>query len=124
MAAKFSKKGLMIGLTIGLIAILIIIVVVLQRRKTIKSQTTTNNVNNTNTTDNSFDVLNPENLFPLKYGSRNEYVRKLQEWLKSKGQELPIYGVDGIFGTETQAALKAVTGKESIDYSTFTEITK
>lgn len=45
--------------------------------------------------------------FPLKKGSKGEYVRKFQEALirKHGKQILPKYGADGGFGTETVSAL-------------------
>jgi len=47
-----------------------------------------------------------DNNFPLKKGSNNDYVKKLQMALGVV--------VDGIFGSKTLAALQAQTGKSSI----------
>lgn len=41
----------------------------------------------------------------LRQGSRGETVREMQSLLLTHGQALPRYGVDGIFGGETRAAL-------------------
>ena len=49
---------------------------------------------------------NTEDGFPLKLGSKNDYVKQLQD-------ELGVI-VDGIFGSKTLAALKEQTGKSQI----------
>ena len=50
--------------------------------------------------------------FPLKKGSYGNNVRRLQTALKKiNPSALPKYGVDGDFGSETEAALKNQTGK-------------
>lgn len=50
--------------------------------------------------------------FPLKKGSKGSNVIRLQTALtKLNASALPRYGVDGDFGSETEAALKAQTGK-------------
>lgn len=42
----------------------------------------------------------------LRRGSSGPRVRKIQQALLGKGFTLPQYGVDGVFGTETEAAVK------------------
>jgi len=42
----------------------------------------------------------------LKKGSRGKDVSEMQKILLKRGQKLPIYGADGIFGNETQRAVK------------------
>jgi len=54
------------------------------------------------------------NNFPLKNGSKNDNVRTLQSALNRLGQD-PALVVDGIFGSKTQASLKAYTGKTTVD---------
>ena len=50
--------------------------------------------------------------FPLKKGSKGNAVKSLQQLLlKIDSKILPKYGADGDFGSETEAALKAQTGK-------------
>lgn len=50
--------------------------------------------------------------FPLKKGSKGYNVTRLQTALKKlNASALPRYGVDGDFGSETESALKAQTGK-------------
>jgi len=52
--------------------------------------------------------------FPLKKGSKGASVRRLQTALtKLNASALPRYGVDGDFGSETEAALVAQTGKKT-----------
>lgn len=50
--------------------------------------------------------------FPLKKGSKGALVQRLQLALGSN--KLPKFGADGDFGTETQNALKAATGKTQV----------
>lgn len=42
----------------------------------------------------------------LQYGSKGEAVRDLQLKLMALGFRLPIYGADGVFGSETEKAVK------------------
>lgn len=50
----------------------------------------------------------PEPVLPtLRKGSKGEYVQLLQTKLMMLGYDLGSYGVDGDFGTKTQAAVKA-----------------
>ena len=54
--------------------------------------------------------------FPLKKGSKGASVRELQGYLlRIDSKSLPKYGIDGDFGSETQAAVKKITGKTSVD---------
>ena len=55
----------------------------------------------------------PASSFPLKKGSKGELVQRLQ--LAIGTSKLPRFGADGDFGTETQNALKASTGKTQVD---------
>jgi peptidoglycan hydrolase-like protein with peptidoglycan-binding domain len=51
--------------------------------------------------------------FPLKKGSKGALVKRLQ--LALGKDKLPKFGADGDFGTETQNAVKAATGKTQVD---------
>ena len=44
----------------------------------------------------------------LQRGAKGTMVRQLQEWLMNEGYSLPKYGVDGDYGAETEAAVKAL----------------
>ena len=55
----------------------------------------------------------PASDFPLKKGSKGALVQRLQ--LAIGTSNLPKFGADGDFGTETQTALKAITGKIQVD---------
>ncbi len=70
-----------------------------------KNTVYTNAGTNTNVSYTSSD-------FPLRMGSRNTYVSQLQNSLQGLGQNIT---ADGIFGSQTQAALVAVTGKSTVD---------
>jgi hypothetical protein len=61
--------------------------------------------------------------FPLKRGSRGEYVRNLQNALIQKygAQALPKYGADGSWGAEVDTALKKNGLKTVIDQTTYTD---
>lgn len=43
----------------------------------------------------------------LRFGANNDYVKQMQTLLTQKGFPLPVYGVDGYFGSETQGAVEA-----------------
>ncbi|HEX7904887.1 MAG TPA: hypothetical protein VF487_13505 [Chitinophagaceae bacterium] len=64
--------------------------------------------------------------FPLKKGSKGEYVRLLQQTLIAKYGKtiLPRYGADGDFGSETAAALKKIGLPEQISESMFNVLTQ
>lgn len=61
--------------------------------------------------------------FPLQMGSNGVEVAKLQVYLQGKGQPMPIScgaGVcDGIWGNETETAVVAVLGTNSITEAKF-----
>lgn len=51
----------------------------------------------------------------LKNGSKGNFVRMAQEKLLQKGYKLPKFGADGIFGDETEKAIKQLQGDVHID---------
>ncbi len=51
---------------------------------------------------------NPQFTAFAAFGQRGEAVKRLQRALTALGYPLPRYGIDGIFGSETQAALDAL----------------
>lgn len=104
--AKMTKKGWIITLIIAVIIVVVIWFIVRSKKQAVDEPE--------NETEN--------NGFPLKYGSRGENVEALQSWLISQGQSLPLFGVDGIFQDETQAALLAQTGKNTITETEFNEL--
>lgn len=54
--------------------------------------------------------------FPMKIGSRNSSVKKLQQLILQVDKTLlPKYGADGDFGKETQTAIASLIGKNSVD---------
>ena len=61
----------------------------------------------------------------LKRGMRGEEVKKLQEEMMKYGFRLDRFGADGIFGPETQAALKALQKEIGVEQTgAFDEATK
>jgi hypothetical protein len=61
--------------------------------------------------------------FPLKKGSYGSNVRRLQNaLLKLNSSALPRYGADSDFGSETEAALVAQTGKSTITQEELTRL--
>jgi len=54
--------------------------------------------------------------FPIKKGSKGAVVRELQNYLlRIDSKSLPRFGADASFGSETEGALKKITGKTSVD---------
>jgi peptidoglycan hydrolase-like protein with peptidoglycan-binding domain len=58
-----------------------------------------------------------EDKLPIKKGAVGMVVKKVQQALIDLKYLLPIYGVDGIFWKETEAAVKAFQTKEGLDPS-------
>lgn len=58
--------------------------------------------------------------FPLKRGSNNQYVKRLQEYLLTRNANcLPTYGADGDWGTETETCITSVLGINVVDYNKY-----
>jgi peptidoglycan hydrolase-like protein with peptidoglycan-binding domain len=108
---KMDKKQKRILLIVGGVVLFVALVIIIATRKPASAS---------GGTVSGID----RNLFPLTYGSRGTYVENLQKWIIKKGGTLPAYGVDGIFGTETQNALKALTGKVVLSYDEYIAILK
>jgi len=67
--------------------------------------------------------LTADILSSITFGDRGPSVAAMQRRLVSFGFPLPRYGVDGIFGRETAAALRAFQRKEGIPVSGFADLT-
>lgn len=52
--------------------------------------------------------------YPIKMGSSGPLVMTLQTALVQQGAKLPKYGIDGKFGSETQAALRSLYKMDSV----------
>lgn len=63
----------------------------------------------------------PKVVYPLKRGAKGVEVTKLQEALGGK-KNLPKFGADGKFGSETEAAVQKILGKKQVD--SFEEVLK
>lgn len=58
----------------------------------------------------------PKDSYPLKKGSKGSNVKAIQELiLKIDSTLLPKFGADGDFGSETEAAVKKLLNKTSVD---------
>lgn len=75
------------------------------------------NQGNDNTTTPPRDAEHPE--FPLAFGSRNDFVKKYQQYLLVKENCLPKYGADGWWGNETETCSVKVTSKNSITWNDY-----
>lgn len=56
--------------------------------------------------DPSSNITKPVNNKFIDFGDRGELVKKIQYQLMSHGFSLPLYGNDGIFGAETEKAVR------------------
>jgi peptidoglycan hydrolase-like protein with peptidoglycan-binding domain len=75
-----------------------------------------------NTTVGSRDIVGED---VLKKGSKGAKVRRLQGLLlKIDPKSLPKYGIDGDFGSETEAAVLKVLGKTVVTDSDMAELEK
>ena len=65
-------------------------------------------------------VENDSSVFPLKKGSEGKRVAQLQRYLiNEKGANLSKYGVDGIWGTETEAVVTEKLGRNNVSKDFF-----
>jgi len=86
-----------------LLAVLVFAYFYLFKQKSNIDNTDNDNENNNN--DNKNNNLN--SYFPLHYGSKGVFVRRLQQALQKRfgNNVLPKYGADGVWGDETQTVL-------------------
>lgn len=88
------------------------------------SSSSTTHLSESTSSSKSSSSSSVDSGFPLKKGSRGTLVESLQKALmKSYGSGiLPKYGADGIFGSETENALRSKGLSTVIDSDTFTQI--
>lgn len=67
----------------------------------------------------SFSCMHSDSSFPLKFGTCGTNVKKLQNYLNSKGSELD---TDGKFGPKTEAAVQKVFGTKTVSQEKFKTI--
>ena len=81
-----------------------------------------NAMTTTSTNTNTASARNDE--FPLKKGSKGNRVTQLQNAIVKKfgASALPKYGVDGMFGSEVEAALVRAKMPTSINQITYTKL--
>jgi peptidoglycan hydrolase-like protein with peptidoglycan-binding domain len=106
-----SKRGKILLIIIGSLTLLIGLILILAKKK---QNTTVSSVKRYPGTIAEIDST----VFPLQKGSKGLYVEMLQRWLIFKGKNL-VYGADGNFGQETEAALNQQTGKFKFSYVDF-----
>jgi len=63
-------------------------------------------------------------IFPLKKGSSGEEVIQIQKYLLANNGKLPKYGVDGIWGSETDIAVISVLKVNEINESLYKSLIK
>jgi hypothetical protein len=103
-------KKYWLPITIGVIGVIYIL---RSMRKTPSVLTGDGQVDTTSGGAGSIPSGTTQSEFPLKKGAKGALVQRLQ--LALGKDKLPKFGVDGDFGTETQNALKAATGKTQVD---------
>lgn len=117
-----------------IIAVILVVVALIVYFSVKKKKTTEFTIPGTDTTETPAPGVSPSGVvnvsevsqvfFPLKFGSKNDYVRVLQKYLVTRAGAniLPVYGVDGHFGTETQTALRSVLNVSEVSYDLFRSI--
>jgi hypothetical protein len=103
-------KKYWLPITIGVIGVIYIL---RSMRKTPSVLTGDGQVDTTSGGSGSTPSGTTQAEFPIKKGSKGTLVYRLQ--LALGKDKLPKFGADGDFGTETQNALKAATGKTQVD---------
>jgi len=117
-----KRKTLILLLILLVLAVLIVIAYI--KRDTISSWFNAGNSSNTSVTtalNNTNTVTgNTPSAFPLKLGSNNSYVKKLQQYFLSVNSNcLPTYGADGDWGNETESCSNSVLGTDVVTYSAY-----
>jgi hypothetical protein len=105
-----KAKKYWLPIALGLVGIFYII---RSLKKTKSVMDDSGNVDTTSGGGSTSGGTTPVSDFPLKKGSKGALVQRLQ--LAIGTDKLPKFGADGDFGTETQNALKSVTGKTQVD---------
>lgn len=113
-------------LVVGLIILALILTTVAVYASNKDKFTAPNNPANPNTNPSTNPPVNNSgnpSQFPLKKGSNNDYVRKLQSYLLSINTScLPKYGVDGDWGSETESCVMSILGVNSISYQLYKDL--
>ena len=102
-------KKYWLPITIGVIGVIYIL---RSMRKTASVLSGDGQVDTTSGGEGSIPSGTTQAEFPLKKGSKGASVKRLQ--LALGKDKLPKFGADGDFGTETQNAVKAATGKTQV----------
>jgi len=106
-----NKKAFWITTSVAAVALIVVLYFVFRKKADTESEETPNTGTDTGNEQ--------ENIFPLKNGATGIYVVKLQQYLQSQGEALPQFGIDGVFGPETEAAVRNVFGANSVSWAQF-----
>lgn len=99
-----------------LVAITIVVYVAYGKPKSTTNQNQ-NQGNNANTPPGYNPNAGAPPEFPLKKGSKNDYVGQLQKYMLTRDAGcLPVYGVDGDWGNETEACANKVLGLDVVNW--------
>ena len=116
MAGKKINKTWLIVLFVVLFLVAIAIVVYVIKPKASANTPPNPNIN-TNTPPGYDPNTGAPSGFPLKKGSENSYVAKLQQYMLTRDAGcLPVYGVDGKWGSETEACANKTLGLDVVNY--------
>lgn len=113
-------------LIVGLIILALILTTVAVYASNKDKFTPPNNPINPNTNPSTNPPTNNSGVpsqFPLKRGSVNDYVRKLQNYLLGINPNcLPKYHADGDWGSETESCVMSILGVNVISYQLYKDL--
>lgn len=115
--ANLSPKTKTVSIIVFVLLLGVFITWLSVRKKTDSSFSTGKNKGDGSEKNNEPNI--DQSKFPLKKGSSGAYVTLLQQHLLNAGAKLPEYGVDGQFGSETEAALFSTLKVIEVDYDLF-----
>lgn len=76
--------------------------------------------------ENATDVAttqNAEDPFPLKLGKQGKEIEQLQTYLLTKyGAQFPQFGIDGVWGDETENNVRKFLKKDSVSRAYFSKV--
>jgi hypothetical protein len=104
---QLTKKQIYI--IVGVVVLIIALIIIRAKVKQSKAN------KEPETIDTEATDVTPNDTFPLKKGKRGKRVEQLQTWLVQKyGAKFPQYGVDGIWGNETEEAVNKHLKRDNV----------
>ena len=104
---QLTKKQIYI--IVGVVVLIIALIIIRAKVKQSKAN------KEPETIDTEATDVTPNDTFPLKKGKRGKRVEQLQIWLVQKyGAKFPQYGVDGIWGNETEEAVNKHLKRDNV----------